>query len=75
MHGRATQALMAWAGVTRSFRTNLIFMTRGQLGKKKGYSGWSYKKVLREGVLPCIERVEAFRQNSASIHVAKETQD
>lgn len=66
---------MFWGGIAGSKRTYLIPMTRDKTAKKGGYSSWSYRKALTEGLLPFIDEFGDFQQDNARVHVAKASMD
>ena len=66
---------MMWRGIAGGRRTHIIAMTRDQLAKRKGYSSWSYRKALTEGLLPFLDNFELFQQDNARIHTAKASMD
>lgn len=49
----------------------LIIMERASTG---GFTAWSYKKALEDGLLPFYNPHEVFQQDNAKIHVAVSTQ-
>jgi hypothetical protein len=50
-------------------------MTRDKTSNKGGYSSWSYRKALTEGLLPFIDEFIDFQQDNARVHIAKATRD
>lgn len=74
-HGKPRQSIMMWGGIAGARRTHIIAMTRDQLAKRKGYSSWSYRKALTEGLLPFLDNFELFQQDNARIHTAKASMD
>lgn len=74
-HGKPRQSIMVWAGIVGNKRSHLIVMTRDMLSERKGFSSWSYIKALTEGLLPFLDEFEAFQQDNAKIHKAKDTID
>lgn len=67
--------LMYWAAIWQEDRTEIILMYRDPLAKKFGYSSWSYKKALREGLLPALDGTCHFVQDNAGVHTAKNTSE
>jgi hypothetical protein len=52
-HIKPTISQMWWAGIWRIGRTPIIPMKRDPLAPKNGFSSWSYRIALRDGLLPC----------------------
>jgi hypothetical protein len=50
-------------------------MTRDITSEKGGYSSWSYRKALIEGLLPFIDKFQHFQQDNARVHIAKASRD
>jgi hypothetical protein len=50
-------------------------MIRDPAAKKGGYSSWSYRKALTEGLLPFPDEFKLFQQDNAYIYIAKATID
>ncbi|KAM5529040.1 transposase [Fusarium oxysporum f. sp. phaseoli] len=74
-HGKACQSIMFWAGISGSKRTYIIPMMRDITSEKGGYSSWSYRKALTEGLLPFIDEFGDFQQDNARVHIAKASKD
>ncbi|KAM5528764.1 transposase [Fusarium oxysporum f. sp. phaseoli] len=74
-HGKARQSIIFWGGIARSLRTYLIPMTRDQMAERKGYSSWSYRKAVTEGLLPFLDEFDHFQQDNARVHIAKASMD
>lgn len=72
-HVKPTISMMFWAGIWPTGRTSILSMTRDQTARKKGYSGWSYRKVLGEGLLPHYDGTRVFQQDNARIHTSEAT--
>ena len=65
---------MIWGAVSMETRSPLVIMKR-ELGRE-GYTNWSYREALMEGLLP-IWPVEGglFQQDNARIHTAQATKE
>jgi hypothetical protein len=66
---------MFWGGISGKKRTYLIPMTRDTTANKGGYSSWSYRKALTEGLLPFIDEFGEFQQDNARVHIAQASMD
>ncbi|KAJ0144288.1 Uncharacterized protein HZ326_12961 [Fusarium oxysporum f. sp. albedinis] len=74
-HVKPSISLMFWGGITRDKQSYLIPMTRDKTAKKGGYSSWSYRKALTEGLLPFLDEFDLFQQDNARIHIAQPSID
>ncbi|KNA96965.1 hypothetical protein FOXG_18208 [Fusarium oxysporum f. sp. lycopersici 4287] len=74
-HGKACQSVMFWGAIAGTNRSYIIPMIRDPAAKKGGYSSWSYRKALTEGLLPFLDEFELFQQDNARVHIAKATID
>jgi hypothetical protein len=66
---------MFWGGIAGKKRTYLISMMRDPTAERGGYSSWSYRKALTEGLLPFIDEFGDFQQDNARVHIAKASMD
>lgn len=66
---------MFWGGIAGKKRSYLIPMTRDKSSDKGGYSSWSYRKALTEGLLPFLDEFSQFQQDNAKVHIAKASMD
>ncbi|KAJ0134293.1 hypothetical protein HZ326_22654 [Fusarium oxysporum f. sp. albedinis] len=74
-HIKPSSSIMFWGAVAREKQSCLIAMTRDPTAKRNGYSSWSYRKALTEGLLPFLDNFDQFQQDNARIHIAKPTID
>lgn len=74
-HVKPTISLMFWGGIAQDKQSYLIPMTRDKTAKKGGYSSWSYRKALTEGLLPFLDEFDLFQQDNARVHTAKPSID
>lgn len=54
-------------------RSELTMMERDTSSRRAGYSSWSYKLALEEGLLPIWQIGLRFQQDNAPIHTSKDT--
>ena len=66
---------MIWAAVGLEQKTPLVFMERDPEAERNGYTAWSYRIALEEGLLPIHQAGQQFQQDNAAIHRAHETMD
>ena len=66
---------MFWRGITRNKTSYLIPMTRDPTANKNGYSSWSYRKALTDGLLPFLDEFDQFQQDNARVHIAQASMD
>jgi hypothetical protein len=66
---------MFWAAITRNKRTYIISMRRDSTAKENGYTSWSYRKALTEGLLPFLDEFDQFQQDNARVHIAGASMD
>jgi hypothetical protein len=66
---------MFWGAITKDKGTYIIPMTRDPLAKRNGYSSWSYRKALTEGLLPFLDKCDRFQQDNARVHIAAASMD
>ncbi|KAJ0126857.1 N-acetylgalactosamine-6-sulfatase [Fusarium oxysporum f. sp. albedinis] len=64
-HGKACQSVMFWGAIAGTNRSYIIPMIRDPAAKKGGYSSWSYRKALTEGLLPFLDEFKLFQQDNA----------
>jgi transposase len=69
-HVKPTISTMFWGAIARNKQSYLIPMTRDLLAERNGYSSWSYRKALTEGLLPFLDKFKQFQQDNARIHTA-----
>jgi transposase len=50
-------------------------MVRDEDAPRGGYSSWSYREALEEGLIPYYEGGRLFQQDGARIHTAQATKD
>ncbi|EGU87752.1 hypothetical protein FOXB_01731 [Fusarium oxysporum f. sp. conglutinans Fo5176] len=74
-HGKACQSVMFWGAIAGTNRSYIIPIIRDPAAKKGGYSSWSYRKALTEGLLPFLDELKLFQQDNARMHIAKATID
>jgi transposase len=70
-HVKAPISVMAWAAISPSGKSPLIFLSKGP--KDRGYKAPSYTRVLEEGLLPFFQDGQIFQQDNAPIHAARIT--
>lgn len=66
---------MLWGMIWHGGRSDLLVMMRDPEAKRNGYSSWSYREVLEEGLLPWYEPGDVFQQDNAPIHNVGATKD
>jgi hypothetical protein len=65
---------MFWAAIWEDGKTPLVTMRRDIRSKNKGYSAWSYRQALEEGLLPLYDGTREFQQDNSQLHNAGSTQ-
>jgi hypothetical protein len=72
-HVKPTISNMYWGGIWLQGRTPLVPMKRDPTSRKNGYTAWSYRLALRDGLLPYYDGTRRFQQDNAKIHLAHDT--
>jgi hypothetical protein len=73
-HRQPDFTLMMWGSIWLGGRSDIFLMERDIGSRGKGYTTWSYLRVLEKGLLPHYQPGTFFQQDNAKIHVSRAAQ-